>query len=357
MDNLPYYLALNRIHGVGARSIQKIRNRYPNLKDFFNFNHNELTDLGFSSLLASRITSFDFKIIEEDLSWKNQSERHHLLCLDDADYPPLLKEIPDPPPILYAVGNKVCLNNPIIGMVGTRKPSFTGSETSFQFAYDLAKLDITIASGLALGIDAKAHQGALAGNGFTIAVLGTGIDVVYPRQNKQLAEKIVLNGLLLSEFPLKTSPFAGHFPRRNRIISGLSLAILVVEAAVKSGSLITARLALEQNRDVLAIPGSILNPQSQGCHVLLQQGAKLVTSLTDILEELNIKQSIQPTRKVQLLARDDENLVKCIGFEITTVDQIIRRSGLTFEEVASVLVTLELKGLVKAIPGGYMRCS
>ena len=241
--------------------------------------------------------------------------------------------------------------------MGTRNPSVTGREIARQFAYELALLKVTIVSGLALGIDGEAHRGCLAAHGQTIAVLGTGINRIYPYQHRDLAEKIQENGLIISEFPLGSAPTAGHFPQRNRIISGLSLAILVVEAAIKSGSLITARLALEQNRDVMAIPGAIHNPQTRGCHHLLQQGARLVTSVADILDELGLDNSSshQTDSKLSLTA-EEGGLLGYLGFEVTTVNQIIARSGLSFEEVACNLATLELKGAVKAVPGGYMRC-
>ena len=280
-----------------------------------------------------------------------------MLTWDDPEYPPLLKEIHDPPPVLYAIGDLLSFQQPTVAMVGTRKPSIMGSETAWRFAFELAGKNITIVSGLALGIDAQAHSGCLAAGGKTIAVMGTGIDCIYPRRHVQLADKIGENGLLLSELPLQSPPIAGHFPRRNRIISGLSLSTLVVEAAVRSGSLITARLACEQNRDVLAIPGSIYNPQARGCHHLLQQGAKLVTTSNDVLDELGIDYTKVVPEFVNTLASENKNLVKCIGFEVTTVDQIITRSGLNVEKVVCNLAELELQGVVKAIPGGYMRCT
>jgi len=210
---------------------------------------------------------------------------------------------------------------------------------------------------LALGIDAQAHIGCLEAGGQTIAVLGTGIDCIYPRRHLKLAEQIPQNGLLLSEFPLNSPPIAGHFPRRNRIISGLSLCTLVIEAAIKSGSLITAKMALEQNRDVLAIPGSIHNPLARGCHYLLQQGAKLVTSAKDVLDELRIEHhQITNDKPLFSLASGNENLVKFIGFEMTSVDQIIIRSGFSVEQVTGELAELELLGTIMSVPGGYMRC-
>ncbi len=209
-------------------------------------------------------------------------------------------------------------------------------------------------SGLALGIDAKAHEGTLAGGGQTAAVLGTGIDFIYPRRHHHLAKKIEEQGVILSEFPLGSAPVAGHFPRRNRIISGLSLSILVVEAAIKSGSLITARYALEQNRDVLAVPGSIYNSQACGCNYLLQQGAKLVMSCSDILEGL----SPNPNPKMNNIKSTlGSPFADFIGFELTTVDQMVSRSGFSLEHVVSELSKLELEGAIKAVSGGYIRCT
>ncbi|KTC76763.1 protein smf [Legionella brunensis] len=357
IKNRAYLIALNKIPFIGPRTTAKLLHSWPNLEEIFRIPSPQLEQMGFSTRVAHAISQFDFKTVEADIRWQ-ETDDHHLLTLEDENYPHLLKEIADPPTVLYGIGDLSCLQQPTVAMVGSRKPSVLGSETAWRFASELAANQLTIVSGLALGIDAQAHGGCLSVCGKTVAVMGTGIDCIYPRQHAALAEKISQTGLLLSEFSLKTPPMAGHFPRRNRIISGLSLATLVVEAAIKSGSLITARLALEQNRDVLAIPGSILNPQARGCHYLLQQGAKLVTSIQDIMDELNLdRKQVIETNAILSLATDNKNLVKFIGFEITTVDQIIARSGLGLEEVVSSLARLELKGIVKAVPGGYMRCA
>jgi len=356
MKNKPYFLALNRINCVGPRTIAKLLRRWPNLRELFQLPERQIEQAGVPKEIAKAIATFDLNKIDADWRWQEAS-RHFLLTLCDPEYPSLLKEITDPPPVLYAIGDLSCFQQPTVAIVGTRKPSISGSETAWRFAFELAQQKISIVSGLALGIDAQAHSGCLEAGGKTIAVMGTGIDCIYPRRHERLAEKIGKNGLLLSEFPLQSSPIAGHFPRRNRIISGLSLATLVVEAAVRSGSLITARLALEQNRDVLAIPGSIYNPEAMGCHHLLQQGAKLVTSSADVLDELSIKYEQVPTEFAYTLATDNKNLVKFIGFELTTVDQIVERSGLCIKDVVCNLVELELQGIVKAISGGYMRCT
>ena len=356
MNNKPYYLALNRIDHVGPRTIIKLLRRWPNLQEMFQLSSEQLEQEGLPNVIATGIATFNFQQTDADWRWQ-EANNHFLLTWDDPEYPPLLKEIHDPPPVLYAIGDLLSFQQPTVAMVGTRKPSIMGSETAWRFAFELAGKNITIVSGLALGIDAQAHSGCLAAGGKTIAVMGTGIDCIYPRRHVQLADKIGENGLLLSELPLQSPPIAGHFPRRNRIISGLSLSTLVVEAAVRSGSLITARLACEQNRDVLAIPGSIYNPQARGCHHLLQQGAKLVTTSNDVLDELGIDYTKVVPEFVNTLASENKNLVKCIGFEVTTVDQIITRSGLNVEKVVCNLAELELQGVVKAIPGGYMRCT
>lgn len=357
MTNKRYFLALNRIAHIGPRTVMKLLKRWPQLAELFSLSSEQMEKAGLPAKMALAIAQFNLSECDEDLAWEQSAANHLLLTLEDPKYPPLLKEIHDPPIVLYIKGNLHALTQPTLAMVGTRNPSVTGSETAYHFATELARQQITIVSGLANGIDTQAHKGCLTANGCTIAVMATGIDRIYPLQNRQLAEQIQQFGLLMTEFPLKSSPSAGHFPRRNRIISGSSLATLVIEAATKSGSLITARMALEQNRDVFAVPGSIHNPQSRGCHYLLQQGAKLITSTQDILDELNIDNPIVIAGDPSpLLATTDTNLVKCIGFEITTIDKLCQRSGLNVNQVACELAELELQGIVKAIPGGYTRC-
>ncbi|MFC3908952.1 DNA-processing protein DprA [Legionella dresdenensis] len=355
MNNKYYFLALNRMPSIGPRTVMKLLRRWPDLAELFKLSQIEMEEAGLPGKLAAILAGFDFSQVEQDLLWQQQNG-NTLLTWADSAYPSLLRETADPPMVLYAQGDLASLEQPAVAMVGTRKPSISGSENAYRFAHELAKHDLTIVSGLALGIDARAHEGCLAAQGRTIAVMGTGIDYIYPHRHQNLALKIREKGLLLSEFPLKVRPNAGHFPRRNRIISGLSLCTLVIEAAIKSGSLITARLALEQNRDVLAIPGSIHNPQSRGCHHLLQQGAKLITSSHDVLDELNIAPIKADAGKEPVsLATNNKNLVKCVGFEVTTMDQILQRSGLSADEAACNLAELELQGIVQAVPGGYMR--
>jgi DNA processing protein len=248
-------------------------------------------------------------------------------------------------------------------MVGSRNPSITGRETAHDFARTLAAAGMVITSGLAQGIDTACHQGTLDGGGQTIAVAGTGLDRVYPASNRELAHAIIeAGGALISEFPPGTLPHAGNFPRRNRIISGLSLGTLVVEAALRSGSLITARLAAEQGREVFAIPGSIHNPLARGCHQLIRQGAKLVESAADVLEELAPQLyaalAEMPEESAPASSELDEEyqaLLACIGHETTPVDRLVERSGLTAEAVSSMLLILELQGFVESAAGGYAR--
>lgn len=355
--NLPYFLALNRMDQVGPCTVAKLYKRWPDLQQMFQLSVLELEQAGLPPLLAKKISGFDMNLIQADLRWMGMAENHYLLTWDSPDYPALLKEIADPPVVLYAKGQLSAFLRPQLAIIGSRNPSVTGIDNARSFAKEIAAQGVAVVSGLALGIDAQAHMGCLDAEGQTIAVMGTGIDCIYPRRHIKLAEQIVRKGLLLSEFPLKSPPMARHFPRRNRIISGLSLCILVVEAAIRSGSLITARMALEQNRDVLAIPGSIHNPLARGCHYLLQQGAKLVTSVADVFDELKLEpQDVITDKPVFSLANENENLVKFIGFEMTTVDQIILRSGYTIDRVMSELAELELNGAIVSVLGGYMRC-
>lgn len=354
-NNKSCLLALNRIYGVGPVLCAKFLAKWPNLKDMFKLSSTELIACGLRQHIAQAISEFDFEIINEDLNWEAEDSANHIISFGEAHYPRLLAQISDPPPILYVRGNISHLESLTIAIVGSRQPSIAGFENAFKFSFELAKRDITIVSGLALGVDAQAHKAAISARGITIAVMGTGIDNIYPRKHQELAGKICENGLLISEFPLKTLPNAGHFPRRNRIISGLALATLVVEATEMSGSLITARFALEQNRDVLAIPGSIHNQQAKGCHHLLRQGAKLVTSYVDVLEELNIEtQEIVDSSRVK--GNNKRSIIKYIGFEVTTIDQLVVRSGRSVDSVICDVTQLELEGLISAVPGGYMRC-
>jgi DNA processing protein len=283
-----------------------------------------------------------------------------VVTLADAAYPRLLLEIADPPPLLYARGRVELLQRPCLAVVGSRNATAQGAANAESFAKALSGSGLTIVSGLALGIDAAAHRGGLAGAGSTIAVLGTGIDIVYPRSNAALAAQIAEQGVLISEFPLGSGALASNFPRRNRLISGLAQGCLVVEAALASGSLITARSAAEQGREVFAIPGSIHSPVSKGCHSLIKSGAKLVESADDVLAELGgfrasgFASTTQPASTMQTGA-DSSGLLQHMGHDPVDVDALCVRAGMSAEQVSSELLRLELAGRVAALPGGLFQ--
>jgi DNA processing protein len=282
---------------------------------------------------------------------------HAIITLADQNYPRALLEIADPPALLYAAGRTELLSRPALAIVGSRNASAQGERNAESFAKALSDAGLAIVSGLALGIDAAAHRGGLAGTSATIAVLGTGIDVVYPRRNADLAAEIARRGLLLSEFAPGTAPASHNFPRRNRLISGLAQGCLVVEAALASGSLITARAAADQGREVFAIPGSIHSPLSKGCHALIKSGAKLVESAEDVLAELGGFRPSGFASTVSTAAEPTQpGLLHFMGHDPVDVDSLCARAGLSAEQVSSELLRLELDGRVAALPGGlYQR--
>ena len=292
-------------------------------------------------------------------AWLGGDSRRHLLTLGDPDYPAELLQIEDPPPLLHVEGELAALRQPLrLAIVGSRNPTSQGADNAREFARALAQAGACIVSGLALGIDGAAHEGALDAGGCTLAVVGTGLDQVYPARHRALAQRIAADGALISEYLLGTPPLAANFPRRNRIISGLSQGVLVVEAALQSGSLITAREAAEQGREVFALPGSIHSPHSRGCHALIRQGAKLVESARDILEELR---GMAPPRPVHPPSRSgpdsDDPLLRALGFEPCGLDALQARCGLDTATLQARLLDLELDGEVARLPGGlYQRC-
>ncbi|MDJ0812112.1 MAG: DNA-processing protein DprA [Woeseiaceae bacterium] len=290
-----------------------------------------------------------------------QSAGNRIIVNDDDDFPELLRQIPRAPERLYVKGNVECLHMPALAIVGSRNPTEAGKRNAFEFARHLGGAGFCIVSGLAEGIDTAAHRGALDAGAATIAFLGHGIDRVYPASNHELAHEIAAQGALVSEFPLGTHPERSLFPQRNRLISGMSLGTLVVEAARRSGSLITARLAGEQGREVFAIPGSIHNPLSRGCHKLIRQGAKLVETAEDIVAELAplsshlLQTSLESTTKHEKPEHDDgdyAHLRKFIGFDPIGIDELAANSGLTIDQVSSMLLILELEGEVESLSGG-----
>lgn len=274
---------------------------------------------------------------------------NRIVTLADPEYPQSLLETADPPPLFYAKGRLDLLSNPGVAVVGSRNATTQGTNNAESFAKAFSDAGLTIISGLALGVDAAAHCGGLDGRGSTIAVVGTGLDIVYPARNRKLAHRIAEEGLLISEFSLGTPALAGNFPRRNRLICGLSRGVLVVEAAISSGSLITARLAVEQGRDVFAIPGSIHSPLAKGCHALIKQGAKLVESAQDVLEELGIT---IPLKTDSAPMAEHHALLDHMGFDPVDTDSLQQRSGIEIGTLIAALTGLELSGQIESLPGG-----
>ena len=288
---------------------------------------------------------------------------HHVVPFTDPRYPHSLRELLLGPTALFVAGNAAVLNDPQLSIVGSRNPTPAGRDIAFEFARSLAASGLSITSGLAFGIDSAAHRGALAGQGITLAVLGSGIDIIYPPDNRALSDEIRFQGALLSEFPLGTPPRRANFPQRNRIIAAMSLGTLVVEAARRSGSLITARLAGDHNRELFAVPGSIHNPLSRGCHELIRQGAKLTETVADILSELNFSAFFANARRasgalaapLRLEAGMDKEhkiLLDALGFDPADLDVLVVRTGFKPEAVSSMMLILELEGHVQAAPGG-----
>ena len=297
---------------------------------------------------------------EIDLEWLGEPH-HHIITAESDDFPHLLRQIPDPPTQLYVVGNIDALHLPTLAIVGSRNPTGGGRQNAYEFAKHLARSGFCIVSGLAQGIDTAAHEGALDADATTVAFLGHGIDRIYPAENRELAHRIAAGGALCSEYPLGSPPRKEHFPRRNRLISGLSLGTLVVEAAKRSGSLISARLAGEQGREIFAIPGSIHNPMSRGCHQLIRQGAKLVESADDIVSELgpmvghlmqNVTEDAPETTSSKHHDPDYEKLLQTLSYDPASADELAEQSGLTIDQVSSMLLILELEKKIEAQAGG-----
>ena len=363
-QQLRKWLLLSFLPGIGPVRYQALLREFGSPDGVFSASCDALR-VGLSETLAGLIsgnpeTPEISERLEYTRGWLESSEAHHIICFDSPDYPRRLKELSDAPALLYVIGQPGLLSEPQLAIVGSRRPTPQGRRLACDLSLELGKSGLVVTSGLALGIDAAAHQGVLGSYGSTVAVLGTGIDQVYPRNHASLYSLVAQQGTLVSEFPLGTAPSPGNFPKRNRIISGLSLGVLVVEAEIKSGSLISARLAAEQGREVFAVPGSILNPLSKGCHQLIREGAVLVESCEDILVEL------QPQLEPMLLESGEGinsdvvsshhlNVLDCMGFDVASMDLLTQVSGLPCEELSVVLTELELEGLVQSVPGGFLR--
>lgn len=360
-DELAAWLRLMQTPGVGAETARRL------LGSFGLPHHIFAADLpALRQTVSERIahallappTDELLALIERTQQWASQAG-NRVLTLADADYPPTLLEIPDPPILLYAKGRSALLSQPSLAVVGSRNATAQGIANAERFSANLSQSGLTIVSGMALGVDTAAHEGGLKGAGSTIAVIGTGADLVYPARNRELAHRIAETGCLLSEYALGVPAIAGNFPRRNRIISGLARGVLVVEAALQSGSLITARMAAEQGRDMFAIPGSIHSPLAKGCHQLLKQGAKLVESAQDILEELRYASAASmtmtpPDPKGEINNADDA-ILQAMGFDAVDVDTLAARCALDIGSLSTQLLSLELAGRAEMLPGGMYR--
>ena len=358
-DEAALWIALNQIQGLGNANIVQLLSKFGSPDKIFSASISQLKEV-VSDALASRINQgIQTEEIQSTLDWL-EKDNTHIVTLADTSYPQRLLQISNPPAILYAIGNTHWLNQPSIAMVGSRNATPQGEKNAENFAENLCEQGLCVVSGMALGIDGAAHRGTLKSSGGTIAVVGTGLDVVYPAKHRELAHQIALRGLIISEFPLGTPSKAQNFPRRNRIISGLSLGCLVVEANINSGSMITARLATEQGREVFAIPGSIHSPVSKGCHRLIKQGAKLVESSEDILEELkNLLPEYSPLGSMAQMGQtipETNTLLACMGFDAISFEPLLEATGLTTEALSSMLTLLELEGKITTLAGGnYQR--
>jgi DNA processing protein len=348
------WIALSLIPGLGGESYRQLLKAFGLPANIFAASHGHLSALVKPAVARAICEHKESEAVQRTLAWLALSG-NHLVTLAESDYPPQLLQIADPPPLLYVKGQRELLAKPSIAVVGSRNATPQGISNAEQFARSLSEAGLTIVSGLALGIDSAAHRGGLAGRGSSVAVIGTGLDIIYPPRNKDIALRLAKEGAIVSEFPLGTPPVAGNFPRRNRIISGLSRGCLVVEATLKSGSLITAKLAGEQGREVFAIPGSIHSPFSKGCHALIKQGVKLAESAADILEELHWQSPTKEEPEATVIENADR-LLAAMGFDPIGIDALAVRSHLRAEEVSARLLTLELDGKVASLPGGlYQR--
>ncbi len=349
------WLSLGLIDGLGDESERRLLVAFGSPADILSANVVALQRVVSKQAADSIALGVDKNKLAAALKWLEHPS-NSVITLADPDYPSLLLNIPDPPPLLYLKGRRELLSSPALAVVGSRNATPQGLSNAEAFAAAASNAGFCIISGMALGVDAAAHRGGLRGIAASIAVVGTGLDIIYPARNRELAHELAEKGALISEFPLGTPAIGSNFPRRNRIISGMSRGCLVVEAALQSGSLITARQALEQGRDVFAIPGSIHSPLSRGCHALIKQGAKLVESAQDILEELGYQVTSAATNDAAKTDVEDSVLLRYLGHDTRDIDTLCVRSGLTAEAVSAMLLALELDGVVASLPGGrYQR--
>jgi DNA processing protein len=371
-NDVAHWLGLSHIQGLGNASLCALLAKFGTPEAIFHAPSGQLREIVDIDIAHKIKAGIDAEAIAPTLRWL-QKDNAHIVTFADENYPKQLLEISNPPAVLYALGNLKWLNHPAIAMVGSRSSTPQGEKNAENFAQNLCEHGLCVVSGMALGIDGAAHRGALKANGATIAVVGTGLDIVYPARHRDLAHKIAERGLIISEFPLGTPSKAQNFPRRNRVISGLSLGCLVVEANLDSGSLITARLSAEQGREVFAIPGSIHSPVAKGCHKLIKQGAKLVESVHDVLEELNLeainrkelKNALPPHSPSGLLDKvnfestispETNTVLEFMGFDGIDFESLRTSTGLTTEALSAMLMVLELEGKITTLTGSkYQR--
>jgi DNA processing protein len=345
-----YWLAFNQIATIGPVRLQRLLKYFPDLQAAWQAPFNELIKAGLEQKAAEQIIIQRPKINPKQELEKIQEKNIKIVTIFDKQYPKLLKEIYAPPPLLYYLGDFDINQDFLLAVVGTRKMSAYGEQITQQLVSELTRCGLNIVSGLALGIDACAHQAALANRGKTTAVLGSGLDQIYPATNRRLSQKIIENhGLIISEFPLGTIPFKSNFPQRNRIISGLSLGTLIIEAGIKSGALITAKYALEQNREVFAVPGNINHTLAAGPNQLIKMGAKMVTQASDILETLNLEQAqiFQTTQKIIPATETEKTLFKFLSDEPLHVDKLANLARLNISVTNATWTIMEMKGLIK----------
>jgi len=352
-----YWLGFSLVPEIGVKRITLLLNAFGSLANAWVANSVQLEQAGLDQTPIANLLRLRKQLDLNAEMAKVERNSAWLLTLNDERYPTLLAKQPDAPPVLYIKGTLIAQDDKALSMVGTRKATTYGRDAAYHLAKNLVKHGVTVISGLAHGIDSAAHRGALEGGGRTIAVMGCGIDKIYPNDNTKLAHQIIEQGALISEFPIGMPPESRNFPRRNRIISGLSLGVLVVEAPEKSGAMITASVAAEQGREVFAVPGNIFSPASTGTNRLIQDGAKLVTNVNDILTELNITQNAIETRivaeKIAPSTDLEENILEHLGLDPIHVDELVRLSGLPVATISSTLTILELKGLARSV--GHMQ--
>jgi len=357
MSNGKYYIWLNLIPGIGAKTIVKLKEYFGSIENVWVASKSDLFGIPGIAKILTPILDTKYKYDAEEYIHKLKDTGIRLISIEDDEYPDMLRNIHEPPQILHARGTIKLNEYKAIAVVGARKATRYGTDMAKQIAYELALRNVSVVSGMARGVDTFAHKGALEARGTTIAVMGCGIDIAYPPENKELIEKVSKQGIVVSEYLLGAEPVPGHFPARNRIISGLSMGVVVIEAGEKSGSLITADLALEQGREVFAVPGNADSSSSKGTNTLIKQGAKLVTSVEDILEEFfelkNVKIKSKENQELKGLNTDEKNIIDKLDSGSVHIDVLSRATGYSVQKINTTLMMLELRGIVRQLPGKF----